>query len=193
MTGEVRVAPLSQQQMCAVTNGITNPVHAARGAGPALNVFATLARNTDLYHPTVELGRALVNGRLRDRDRELVVLRVAVRLGARYMWAHHCHLAVAVGVEAAELSRLGGAPSRTDWSEGEHALLVAVDELTDTAILSEGTWSALTQHLDEQTLIELISLIGEYQKIAFLLNSLGVAIEDWAQDFPEMPEHPAES
>jgi alkylhydroperoxidase family enzyme len=39
-------------------------------------------------------------------------------------------------------------------------------------MISDATWGALAQHLDEQQLIELPVVIGQYQAVAYYQNSL---------------------
>lgn len=171
-----------------VVTGRTAPLHDSHAAKPALNVLATLGRHPELYEPTIALGRAMVAGRLPARDRELAVLRVAVRCRAQYVWAHHYHLGRIAGVTDAELAGVGAVPG--EWTGKELALLTAVDELAARSTVSDGTWAALSEHYDEVALIELVSVIGEYHKISFLMNACGTPVDDWVSECPELPMVP---
>jgi alkylhydroperoxidase family enzyme len=54
---------------------------------------------------------------------------------------------------------------------------VAADELHDHSRISDGTWAELAAGYDEQQLIEVCMLVGNYHLVAFTLNSLGVELE----------------
>jgi alkylhydroperoxidase family enzyme len=53
-------------------------------------------------------------------------------------------------------------------------LLGAVDELDDRSNLTDTTWSQLRAHLDEKQAIEFLMLVGHYQMLAIVLNTLRV-------------------
>lgn len=60
------------------------------------------------------------------------------------------------------------------------ALLRAVDELRGPqAMVSAQTWQQLASRYDQRQLLELLALIGTYTMVAHILNSCGVAIDDW--------------
>src|SRR4051794_40661593 len=59
-------------------------------AGGELGVFTTLVRNPDVFADFLTLGQRLLNlSTLDPRVRELIILRVAWRWGAPYIWSHH--------------------------------------------------------------------------------------------------------
>jgi len=59
-----------------------------------------------------------------------------------------------------------------------------VDELHDTARVSDELWAALARHWTEPQLLELLLLAGWYHAISFVGNGARVALEDWAARFP---------
>ncbi|MHA6758368.1 hypothetical protein [Streptacidiphilus sp. PAMC 29251] len=65
------------------------------------------------------------------------------------------------------------------------ALLGAVDELHDTAHLSDQAWSALSDHYEEAQLLEFLVLAGWYRTISYLANGLLLDQEPWAASFPD--------
>ena len=64
------------------------------------------------------------------------------------------------------------------------ALLHAVDELNDTAQLTQSAWDALRMHYEEAQLLELLVLIGWYRIISYLANGLLLEQEPWGTPFP---------
>src|SRR6202165_190454 len=149
------------------------------------NVMRTLVRHEALLMPWLTLAGTLgTSGRLAPRDRELVVLRVALRTDCAYEWAH-APLALAVGVIAAEIQALSNPVA--PWSDADAALLHAVDEVCADDCVSDETWSALAATRDEVQLIELLALIGFYRMNAGMLSSMGVQPEPWSPRLGEVP------
>jgi 4-carboxymuconolactone decarboxylase len=149
------------------------------------NVLRTLVRHADLLTAWLTLaGKLGYGGRLAPRDRELVILRVALRTRCAYEWAHVL-LALGVGVTEAEIEALSN-PAAT-WSDADAALLHGVDEVCADDCVSDETWAALAATRDDVQLIELLALIGFYRMNAGLLNSLGVQPEPGTPHLGEVP------
>jgi alkylhydroperoxidase family enzyme len=153
----------------------------------ASNVILTLVRHDDLLKAWLGLGEKLLfSSRLSPRERELVVLRVALQTEAAYEWANHVPAAFAAGISENELrSLVGNSPG--DWPESEAAVLDAVDELCTDNCVSDGTWARLRAGRDELQMLELLMLIGFYRMNAGLLNSVGVSPEPGRPRLREVP------
>jgi AhpD family alkylhydroperoxidase len=115
-------------------------------------------------------------GRLRRRETELVILRVAHRRGCSYEFEHHRHLGAKAGVTAADLDAVTGeaTPSLPGWTARERAILAAVDQLLDDHDVDDATWSRLAGELDERELIELVMLVGHYDMLATTIATLRI-------------------
>jgi hypothetical protein len=59
----------------------------------------------------------------------------------------------------------------------DSALLRAVDELDEKSNLSDQTWAALGERLDEQQRMDLVFTTGNYIALAMALNTFGVEVE----------------
>lgn len=59
-----------------------------------------------------------------------------------------------------------------------------MDELHDTARLSQSAWDALRAHYEDAQLLELLVLTGWYRTISYLANGLLLEGEAWAIPFP---------
>jgi 4-carboxymuconolactone decarboxylase len=77
-----------------------------------------------------------------------------------------------------EIQRVVDGPDAPGWNERQSALLRAADELHEQARLGDDTWAALARHYDERQLIEVCMVVGQYHLVAFVLNSLGVEVEE---------------
>lgn len=151
-----------------------------RASGKDLNIYATLVRHPSLFRKWLPFGGALFSdGLLNARHREILILRAASRCSATYELVHHRKLAAREGLTDDEIaSATNQEIDDRRWSELEGALLHAVDDLHDRAIITDWVWDVLAAAFDERALIEICMLIGHYHMVAFTLNSLGVQVEE---------------
>jgi len=155
----------------------------------AANVVRTLARYEDLF-PVLTIGETLLgSGRLSPRDRELAILRVALRTGCAYEWANHAAAALGGGASEEEIRAL--AIDTTLWPDADAALLRAVDELCSDNCVSDATWAALAATRDDAEIVELLFVAGFYRMMAGFLNSAGVQPEPGRPELGQPPARPA--
>ncbi|MET8049995.1 carboxymuconolactone decarboxylase family protein [Streptosporangium sp. NPDC005286] len=143
------------------------------------NILTTFVRHTKLYKESVPLARGVIDGVLPPRHRELAILRGAWACSAIYQWNHHYLVALSVGLTREEIDLISQDISLGPWTRHERAVLTAVDELHTESVVSDHTWETLSETYGERELIELVTLIGEYHKVSFALNSWGVPLEPW--------------
>jgi alkylhydroperoxidase family enzyme len=183
-TSEPRLRPLGPEEwddevreLLGATSGV--------GGGRVLNIFATLAHHPKLMKRWTVFGNhVLFKSTLPDRDRELLILRVAWRRGAEYEWGQHVVIARGCGIDDADIARVGEGPDAPGWTPFEATLLRAADELLDDAMLSDATWRALGEGYDSRQRLDLIFTVGQYNLVAMALNSLGVQLDDGVSGFP---------
>jgi AhpD family alkylhydroperoxidase len=146
----------------------------AMGTRP-LHLFLTLARHRSLFAGwLVFAGRLMPGGRLRRRESELVILRVAHLRDCRYEFEHHVRLGRRAGVTADDVERVKQGPDADAWSPREAALLAATDELHADGDLGDEAWSRLRAHTDEREAIELCMLAGHYEMLATVIIALRI-------------------
>lgn len=144
-----------------------------------LNVLGTLA-----HHPQLTAAYHAFNGHvqfattLSQRQREMIVLRVAALRGCEYERAQHAVIAADVGMSPEEVERIARGPDAEGWSRVDAVLLRAVDELVAAACISEPTWVELRSGFDVRQAIDLIFTVGAYETLAMFLNSAGVELDD---------------
>jgi alkylhydroperoxidase family enzyme len=144
-----------------------------------LNVLGTLARHpalTRAFHTFN--GHVLFATTLSERQRELLILRVAAVRRADYEWAQHAVMASDAGLDRAEVARIAEGPDAPGWSPLDHALLRAVDELVGDALISDDTWRRLARELDERQLMDLVFTVGAYDLLAMAFRSFGVELDE---------------
>jgi len=142
-----------------------------------MHIFATLARNPELFRRWIGFGGALLYGQLPRRLCELVILRTAYRFDGRYEWAQHVEMGAAVGVTHDEMAALGGDVDSLPWDALERAVIRAVDDTKDHGVVSDTTWATLSGSMSDSELIELMMLIGHYLMLTFVLRSIGTEVE----------------
>ena len=159
----------------------------ARGSGDpeqAYNVAKTIAHHPKLlkrWSPL--LNHCFIKSTLPDRDRELVILRVAWLTRSSYEWGQHIHMCLDYDCDQADIERIQLGPDTEGWNEHERHLLRAVEELLDDTFLSDATWAGLSAGYETRQMLDLIFTIGNYNMLAMALNSLGVQLEDGLKGF----------
>jgi len=169
-----RIRPGDRRDVGIVNWAIATVSGRVAGTGPP-NLFMTMGRHRRLFFGWLHFaGRLMPGGRLPRRDTELVILRTAHLRDCQYEFEHHRHLARRAGITAADIDRVMVGPDAPEWAPRERALLSACDELHRDRDLSDGTWQALTEHLNDRSVIEFVLLAGHYQMLATFIATLRV-------------------
>jgi len=177
--------PEMRQALAALTPPVVrHPFGPREGRPKALNALGTLAHHPELTRAfNVFNGHVLFASSLAPRERELLVLRLAVVRGCEYEWLQHVVLAAESGLEPDEVERVKAGPSDPGWRPSDRALLRAVDELIGDAMVSDETWGQLVAELDTHQLMDLVFTVGAYETLAMAFRSFGVALDaDLAPD-----------
>ena len=155
-----------------------------RGA-PPLMLFRVMAGHIRAWEK-FRAGSLLDRGPLSLREREIVIDRTCALNRCEYEWGVH----VATFAQAAHLTRddiratVHGDATTPCWSDGEQALVLAVDALHHRATLSEAEFAGLSAHYDADKILEIILLCGFYRTVSYLANSLALPLEAGAARFP---------
>jgi alkylhydroperoxidase family enzyme len=153
------------------------------GRPRGLNILGTLA-----HHPALARAFCTLNGHLlrattlSERQRELVIMRVATVRRSDYEWAQHVPMARDAGLTELEIGGIATGSDWMFWSDVEAALIRAVDELTAHGVLSDDTWRVLRAHLTAQQILDVIFTTGAYTTVAWMVDSLGIALDDDLRD-----------
>lgn len=170
----MRVPPLPAEEWDdAVDHALSGMLPGQRrnpeGAG---NLLATLVRHPKLTKAFLRFNNHLLfSSTLSPRLRELAVLRVAHLTNCEYEWRHHVNMGRDEGLtdDVIDALQRGEASDELD-----RAVLRAVDELQEKATISDPTWAALSEHLEERQLMDLVFTIGCYGALAMAINTFGV-------------------
>jgi alkylhydroperoxidase family enzyme len=119
------------------------------------------------------------NSKLDARLRELAILQVGYLARAPYEWSHHIKIGYDFGVTDADIEALiddtEGRPAKLDAL----ALLVlkGAREITRDGELSRATFSALSERLSNEHLVDLIVTTAFYNAVVRVLASLEIDVE----------------
>jgi alkylhydroperoxidase family enzyme len=152
---------------------------------PPLALFRTLAVNEKVFLGLMA-SRLVERGSITLRDREIVIDRTCARCGSAYEWGVHVALyRERAGLTEEQIAGTCAADVGTSgFSSRERLLLRLVDELHDTAEVSDTLWQQLRAEWTEEQLIELVVLVGRYHLISFVTNAFRIPHEPYGVPFP---------
>ena len=105
-----------------------------------------------------------------------MILRTGWLCGAPFEWGEHVEIARRNGITSEEINLVTVGSQADAWSHVERTLLRAAEELHADAMIGDATWSELAAFLNEMQLIELVYVIGNYTKVAYLQNALRIRL-----------------
>ena len=152
---------------------------------PPLALFTTLARVPRIYD-RFRAGSLLDRGPISLRQREIVINRTCARCGCVYEWGVYvAFFAQRVALTPEQIrATVRGDAEDSAWSDEERLLIRMVDELHDSATLSDEVWDALAATFSVEQIFELIALVGFYHTVSFFANGLRLAPEPYGVPFP---------
>lgn len=147
-------------------------------SGRPLNVHGLMANHPQLLKSWWKFRNySIAGGDLRQRECELVILRVSARLKVWYEWASHVVRGQASGLSMQEIERVREGPAAAGWNERDSALLTAVDELIETRGISASAQRQLGQYFSSNQIMDVIAIHGMYVTLACMINTWGLELD----------------
>lgn len=146
------------------------------GFAGKLNVYRLMAHHPELMRAWGPL-RAHVVGQtaLGPTAAEIVILRLAARLGCGYEWNQHVLRGLKAGLDKDLIAALRGPH---DGLSGDAALLAgAVDALLDQHRLPDAQARALIARFGKAAVLDLMATLGMYLTLGFILNTFPPGLE----------------
>lgn len=134
--------------------------------------FRPLLHRPPLLRAVAKVGETLrYQGTLDAALREWTICVVARELSNVFEWDMHLPLAAAAGVPAAALTALdAGEPSPSDLRADLALARTVASELLSRHRLSDETWNQGLQVWGEPTLVEVLTLVGYFVMVCWLMN-----------------------
>jgi alkylhydroperoxidase family enzyme len=155
---------------------------------PPFNIHKVLAHAPALMQAWIVFGNhILFNSLLPERERELVILRIAWNTRCAYEWGQHAGLSRRLKIPEADIERVPAGPRAKGWSAHDAALLKAVDDLMRRWEISDAAWAQLKERYSDEQMIDLVFLVGEFVLVAMALKSFRVPPDAGLAPLPEAP------
>jgi 4-carboxymuconolactone decarboxylase len=160
--------------------------------GPVLNVFKTIARDSEALKAFLPWGSYILSRRnaLAPRERQIVILRTGFLCRAGYEWAQHVPIGLRAGLTDEEIARIKRGAPAPGWNALDTALLEASDELHRDQFVGDATWAALKAHLTDKQCMDVVFTAGQYTQVCMMLNSFGVQLDDGQALDPDFKPYP---
>ncbi|WAJ44542.1 carboxymuconolactone decarboxylase family protein [Mycobacterium sp. Aquia_216] len=167
----MRLAPLPADQWDEAAH---QALSAMRGADTN-NALSTFAHHPALAKAFLRFNvHLLMSSTLPTRIRELAILRIAHRRECAYEWSHHVSMAKDAGITDEQIDGV----KRGEASDAfDRVVLTAVDELDEKSQLSDETWAALGETLNDQQRMDFVFTVGCYALLAMAFNTFGIQLE----------------
>lgn len=171
-----KIDPLPQDEWSPEQRALLAPMQNDAGVGPiAQNLFTTLARHPKLFKRwSVFANHVLFKSSLDTVARELAILRIGWLTQADYEWGQHVLIARECGLSDSVIRRVKLGAEAADWAPHERALLIAVDQLNDQCEIDDACWSELQNSYDDNQILDLIFLVGNYRLLAGFMKSIRI-------------------
>lgn len=184
---EPRVTPLPEAEWSEEARELLSRTGGVQG-GRTLNIFTTLARHPALMKRWMVFGtHVLFQSTFPARERELAILRIGWLCRAEYEWGQHVLIGEQCGLTQDEIRRIQSGPSAPGWSDGDRALLTAVDELHADAMIGDETYRSLVAIWSTEQLMDFVFAVGQYQLVSMVLNTFGVQLDPGIPGFDGTP------
>ncbi|OBJ19379.1 carboxymuconolactone decarboxylase [Mycobacterium colombiense] len=139
------------------------------------NALSTLAHHPALAKSFLRFNvHLLMTSTLPPRIRELAILRVAHRRQCAYEWSHHVRMAKDEGITDDQIAALQQGEAADTFDQ---AVITGVDELDEKSELSDQTWAALGERLNDQQRMDFVFTVGCYALLAMAFNTFGIQLE----------------
>lgn len=121
---------------------------------------------------------------LSGRIREIAILRVGHLSNSKYEVFQHEAIGRLVGLSEEDLAAIGagGAAAERLGPDGV-AVINFVDDVVHNVGASDETLAAVSEHFDQQQILDLILVSGFYMMVCRFLETTGVEIDDTALDW----------
>jgi alkylhydroperoxidase family enzyme len=148
-----------------------------RGNQPG-HVHRVVANAPNLLRRFLGLANELRNGtQLDPKLRELALMTVGRLAKAEYEFTHHWNISLRVGVKREQLEHLGDFETSALFNDQERAVMRYAAEATTNITVSDATFNALREFLDNRRITELVMNVAFYNAVVRVLVPLGVELE----------------
>jgi len=174
-----RIDPIPMDRMTPEQKRLNDEIAGTRGGRTAKGPFALWLRTPELAARANAFGIYLRHETsVPQRLVELAVLVVARTYTAQYEWHAHAAHAYRLGIDPALVEAIRTRKAPVIEKEDEKIVHTIATELTADRTLSDATYRRAVDALGEQTVLDLVTIIGFYTMVAVVLVAFQVDIPD---------------
>lgn len=172
-----RIDPIPMEKMTPEQRRINDEISATRGGGPAKGPFALWLRTPELADKANAFGSHLRHHTTVPQNLvELAVLVIARDWTAQYEWHAHMNSWRKLGLDDDIAEAIKNRKTPVLKTDEDIIVYQVTTELLKDKKISDGTYASAVETLGEQTLLDLITIIGFYTMVAMVLVSFEVEI-----------------
>ena len=138
------------------------------------NIFRAWAHNPEVLEATLEYLNTLYE-QVTEREKELVILKVAHTKDAEYEWHQHVDIARDLGVTVAEMRAIGN-ERYAHFEDRERVLLEYTEAEVDGAV-TDDLHDRLAEFYDEGQIVSLGLLVGFYSGLCDYIAAADLPLE----------------
>jgi AhpD family alkylhydroperoxidase len=149
-------------------------IRAERG-GRLLNLYKALLNSPKVAEAWLQLFTVIRQQcELPARERELVILAIALINHADYEYQNHIPFALAAGLTGQQLDELPRWRSSALFSERDRAVLAYAEAMTREVHVPDEVFEAMRRHFEPRQLVELTATVGGYNLVSRVLEALKI-------------------
>ena len=142
------------------------------------NLWKIMAHSPSTVIHLLRMGNTLLTKtRLDPKLREIAILRGAVILDCEYERRSHAIIGKEMGMTDEQVNTITDWENSKAFSETERAVLRFTDEVAKFGSVKDETFSALAEHMEHGTMVELALIIGYYGMLARVLLPFKVDLD----------------
>ena len=172
-----RLPYVSREDLSAEERQVFDEHERDRGAPPG-HIHRAIANAPNLLRRFSGLALELRNHtQLDSRLRELALMTVGRIADAEYEFVHHWNIALGVGVRRDQLEQLADFERSPAFDQHERAVMRYAAEVTANIKVSDATFDALREFLDNRRIMELAMNVAFYNAVVRIIVPIGVELE----------------
>ncbi len=175
-----RLSYLERDDLPELERGVFDDLLKQRGS--IGNIFRVVAHSPLLLRRMLYFSDGLRNRtKLDPRYRELAIMTVGRLTECEYEYVHHQAFAQRVGVRPEQVEKLTNWETDPAFNEQERAVIRYATEVTEQVRVSDDTFNALRDFLDDEQIVELTLNTGFYNMVVRFLLPMQVDLESDTQ------------
>jgi alkylhydroperoxidase family enzyme len=151
-----------------------------------INVFRAMLQNPPAASRVANfLTTMLFEGKLDQRIRELVILRIGWRLKSEYEFCQHVAVAKRIKMSEQDILGVRDPDACTSYNELDRAVIRMTDELIERAEISPATRAIISRSFTPEQMVELLLAVGNWTMFAIFLKNAEIPLDAGVPSWPE--------